>query len=192
MRHGLMNRGHTYRSKMACTPARAFRLLSSLEGGGFSAGPGAGIAGGRNGRRLADHESCSLCEKQNPLKSNLLFPGRRPLLLSLYSRRRRRRRRRHERLIRDGRTHWVCNPQAEMPRSPGRGFGPGSSADHGTGQGRAAQSGCHAGDHLNPPPEPKPVPPSRRRHYNPHHPPRPQQGTANPTFWASKIPWSAD
>lgn len=48
-------RGHPYRSKMACTPAMAFRLFSSLEGEvGFSAGPGAGIADGR--RRLADHE----------------------------------------------------------------------------------------------------------------------------------------
>lgn len=64
--HDLMNRGHTYRSKMACTPARALRLFSSLEGGGFSAGPGAGIAGGRNGRRLADHESCNLSRETNP------------------------------------------------------------------------------------------------------------------------------
>lgn len=48
-------RGHPYRSKMACTPAMAFRLFSSLEGeADFSAGPGAGIAGGR--RRLPDHE----------------------------------------------------------------------------------------------------------------------------------------
>lgn len=48
-------RGHPYRSKMACTPAMAFRLFSSIEGEvGFSAGPGAGIAGGR---RLADHET---------------------------------------------------------------------------------------------------------------------------------------
>lgn len=33
-----------YRSKMACTPAMAFRLFSSLESVGFSAGPGGGIA----------------------------------------------------------------------------------------------------------------------------------------------------
>lgn len=35
---------------MACTPAMAFRLFSSLEGEvGFSAGPGAGIASGGGG-----------------------------------------------------------------------------------------------------------------------------------------------
>lgn len=46
VRHNTMNvmRGCSYRSKMACTPAMAFRLFSSLEGVGLSAGPGAGMA----------------------------------------------------------------------------------------------------------------------------------------------------
>lgn len=48
MRHNTMNtiRGRPYRSKMACTPAKALRLFSSFEkAGGFSAGgPEAGMA----------------------------------------------------------------------------------------------------------------------------------------------------
>lgn len=67
--------GRPYRSKMACTPAMAFRLFSSLEGAGFSAGPG--IAGGARRRRrrsLADHEgeNAGRSRKQGPLCSGLL------------------------------------------------------------------------------------------------------------------------
>lgn len=178
--------GRPYRSKMACTPAMAFRLFSSLEGAGFSAGPG--IAGGARRRRrrsLADHEgeNAGRSRKQGPLCSGLLkslvgalfcfacfffLPTTKsPSPEALGSLRR------------------SARPRAKVPRQPpatdsARGIG---LVDLGTGPGKnkggGARPRCHAGGGQLPTPELKPVPPSR-----------PPNGhcSAKSNFWSLDFP----
>lgn len=125
-------RAHPYRSKMACTPAMAFRLFSSLEEEvDFSAGPGAGIAGGGGGgvwpiTRKANRRSKQITRLFSPVTNSSSEPClsysvmyTTAVAISAW--------------FRDGR---IYNPQRKVPRSPGHGFGPGDCCvDPGTGPG---------------------------------------------------------
>lgn len=163
VQHNTMNvmRGRPYRSKMACTPAMAFRLFSSLEGVGFSAGPGAGMteAAAASGRSREKQTSRS---KQSSLLVQFTIPLRRIIWLSLSQ-------------SPSPEALWfvvnvrVLHPpdgNAEVPRSrirPGEVLlildGPGDVKGR---EGRRARSSGSRGYYL-PTPELKPVPPSRRR-----------------------------
>lgn len=145
---------------MACTPAMAFRLFSSLEGLDFPAGPGAGIAGcgcGCGGDDVHPINEESRLSRTNPLDEYYSVVGALFWFPCTYSNRRP-----HESclLVRDER---MC-PKMKVPRSPGHGFGPGDFVDLGRTRERGCDPPVRVTRHCLPTPGLKPVPPSRR-HY---------------------------
>ena len=131
---------------MACTPAMAFRLFSSLEEEvGFSAGPEAGIADGQR-RRLADYETSKQTFKTNTgLSSPVSNSSSEPCLVYpvMYTQSP------SPNALGFVTDVSINNPQSKMPRSPGHGFGPGDCCvDPRDGPGnevpRRAPGACHA------------------------------------------------